>query len=191
MSGRFAAPLFAVLLAATAAACSKPAPPPVPPEATIKDIMDSKVDPAGDFLFESVQQISDAKGVREKAPRTDAEWAEVRKNLQTLHDAPDYLVTPGRKAARPQDRSRNPAVENEPEQVQKLLDAQHADFVVRAQRLREAADLGLKAVEVKDKDALMRAALATDKACEGCHLHYWYPNDKRAHQAAKEEGVPE
>jgi len=28
-----------------------------------------------------------------------------------------------------------------------------------------------------------------DKACESCHLHYWYPNDKRAREAAKEDGV--
>ena len=46
-----------------------------PPEmlrtATIKDIMDSMVDPNGDFIFESIEQIADEKGVREKAPRTD------------------------------------------------------------------------------------------------------------------------
>ena len=51
------------------------------------------------------------------------------------------LVVPGRKAAEPGDRSSNPAVENEPEQVQKLLDSQHPDFVARAGRLREAATL--------------------------------------------------
>ena len=28
-----------------------------------------------------------------------------------------------------------------------------------------------------------------DKACESCHLHYWYPNDIRAREAAKEDGV--
>ena len=28
-----------------------------------------------------------------------------------------------------------------------------------------------------------------DKACESCHLHYWYPNDTRAREAAKEDGV--
>jgi hypothetical protein len=35
------------------------------------------------------------------------------------------------------------------------------------------------------------ALLSLDKACESCHLHYYYPNDKRAHQAAKEDGVIE
>ena len=96
---------------------------------------------------------------------------------------------PGRRAAEPGDRSTNPAVENEPEQVQKLLDSQHPDFVRRAGRLRDAATLGLKAVDAHDTKACLLAAItAIDKACESCHLHYWYPNDKRAHQAAQEEG---
>ena len=155
---------------------------------TIKDIMDSRVDPAGDFLFESVEDIADKRGITHKAPKTAKQWAAVRRQLQVLMDAPTLLTVPGRKAANPEDRSRNPAVENQPEQVQRLLDAQHADFVVRAGRLHDAAAIGMKAAEAKDPKALFVAISGIDKACESCHLHYWYPNDKRAHQAAKEEG---
>jgi hypothetical protein len=155
---------------------------------TIKDIMDSRVDPAGDFLFESVVEVSDAKGVHHKAPHTAKQWAEVRHQLQVLIDAPDLLNVPGRKAARPEERSRNPAVENQPEQVEALINAQHADFVVRAGRLRDAAKVAMTAADAKDSKALFKAISGIDKACESCHLHYWYPNDKRAHQAAREEG---
>ena len=28
-----------------------------------------------------------------------------------------------------------------------------------------------------------------DRACESCHRHYWYPNDRRAQDAAKEQGL--
>jgi hypothetical protein len=45
----------------------------------------------------------------------------------------------------------------------------------------------LKAVDAKDKDALFHSIESIDKACENCHLHYWYPNDKRAQEAAKQE----
>lgn len=155
---------------------------------TVKDIMESRVDPAGDFLFESVVEIADKRGITHKQPRTARQWAEVRRQLQVLIDAPDLLTTPGRKAARPEDRSQNPAVENQPEQIQRLMDTQHADFVVRAGRLREAAKIGMKAAEARDAKALFVAISGIDKACESCHLHYWYPNDQRAHQAAKEEG---
>jgi hypothetical protein len=155
---------------------------------TIKDIMDSRVDPAGDFLFESVEEISDAKGIHHKQPHTAKQWAEVRRQIQVLIDAPDLLDVPGRKAARPEERSRNPAVENQPEQVERLINAEHADFVVRAGRLRDAAKVAMQAAEAKDSKALFKAISGIDKACESCHLHYWYPNDRRAHQAAREEG---
>jgi cytochrome c556 len=155
---------------------------------SIRTIMAAKVDPSGDYLFESIADIADDHGITHKAPRTPAEWDAVRHHLQVLVDAEKLLIVPGRKAAEPGDRSSNPAVENEPEQVQKLLDSQHPDFVARAGRLRDAATLGLKAVDARDTKALFGAITAIDKACESCHLHYWYPNDERARQAAQEEG---
>jgi hypothetical protein len=157
--------------------------------ATIKDIMDSMVDPNGDWVFESVQEISDERGVIVKAPKTDGEWEDVRRHLFVLLEAPNLLVMDGRKVARPEDRSRNPRVENEPEQVQKLLDADRPSFIRRARKLQDAAVLAMKAVDAKDKDALFLALDGIDKACESCHLHYWYPNDKRAQEAAKQDGI--
>ncbi len=155
---------------------------------SIRTIMAAMVDPSGDFLFESIADVADDRGVTHKAPTTSQEWEAVRHHLQVLVDAQRLLTVPGLKAAEPGDRSSNPEVENEPEQVQKLLDSEHADFVRRAGRLREAATLGLKAVDTHDTSALFAAITAIDKACESCHLHYWYPNDERAHQAAREEG---
>jgi plastocyanin len=151
--------------------------------------MDSMVDPSGDFMFQSVQEISDEHGITEKAPRTDAEWEEVRHHLFVLLEAPNLLTMEGRKVARPEDKSKAPGIENEPEEVKKLLDADRPSFIRRARRLQDAATLAMKAVDAKDKDALFRALDDIDKACENCHLHYWYPNDKRAQQAAKEDGI--
>lgn len=155
---------------------------------SIRTIMAAMVDPSGDFLFESIADVADEHGITHKAPRTEQEWATERHHLQVLIDAPQLLVVPGRRAAEPGDRSSNPAIENEPEEVQRLLDTQHADFVQRADRLRQAATAGMKAADARDTKALFTAITAIDKACESCHLHYWYPKDKRAHQAAKEEG---
>jgi hypothetical protein len=153
--------------------------------------MDSMVEPSGDFVFESVQEISDEHGISEKAPKTNAEWEGVRRHLFVLLEAPNLLTMEGRKAARPGDRSKNPAVENQPEEIQKLLDADHPSFVRRARRLQDAAALAMKAVDAKNKDDLFHAIDRIDKACENCHLHYWYPNDKRAQEAAKEDGITE
>jgi len=157
--------------------------------ATIKDIMHSMVDPSGDFLFQSVQTIADEHGVREIAPHTDEEWENVRERLMVLHEAPNLLQ--GRRAARPTERSKNPQVENEPEEIQQLLNADRPTFIRRAQKLQDAATVAMKAVDTKDKDALLLGLDGIDKACESCHLRYWYPKDKRAQEAAKQDGVVE
>ena len=56
------------------AACNKPQPapagPPFRPTASIKDIMDSLVDPSADVLWESVATIVSAKGTEERRPKT-------------------------------------------------------------------------------------------------------------------------
>ena len=157
--------------------------------ATVKDIMHSMVDPDGDFLFHSVQTIVDRRGVTEIAPHTDAEWENVRERLMVLLRTPELLR--GRRAAHPTDRSKNPEVESEPEDIQKLLDTDSATFLRRAQGLHDAAAITMKAADAKDKDALLLGLDRIDKACESCHLRYWYPKDERAHEAAKEDGIIE
>ena len=72
-----------------------------------------------------------------------------------------------------------------------MLDADSADFLRRARRLQDAASVAMKAADAKDKDALFLGLDGIDKACESCHLRYWYPNDKRAHEAAKQDGILE
>jgi hypothetical protein len=151
--------------------------------------MDSMVDPSGDFMFESVVEIADERGVTHKAPQTDEEWEAVRNHALVLLEAPNLLIMEGRKVAQPGERSKNPQVELQPEEIQKLIDGDRGSFVRRARRLQDAAVLAVKAAEAKDKDALFHSIESIDKACENCHLHYWYPNDKRAQEAARESGL--
>ena len=144
-------------------ACTKAPSPAQAPDllrpATIKDIMDSMVNPSGDFVFESVQQISDEHGItRKSADRPMPNGRRVRRHLFVLLEAPNLLVMEGRKVARPEDRSRNPEVENEPEAVQQVGGRPTARaFIRRARRLQDAAALAMKAVDAKDKDALFHA----------------------------------
>src|SRR5689334_17796027 len=102
--------MMAALIAGAAACKGSPRPAPAPDllrSATIKDIMDSMVDPSGDFVFESIQEIADEHGITEKAPKTDEEWENVRHHLVILLEAPNLLVMEGRKVARPGDKSKN------------------------------------------------------------------------------------
>ena len=171
--------------------CNRPAPP--DPElaatATIKDLMDAMVDPSAEYLFDNIVEIVDEKGIIDKTPKTDDEWKEVRRRALMLVEVPNLLVAPGRRVANPGDKAEYPEVELGPEQIQKLIDDDRDAFVRRARRLQEAATRALKAIDARDKAALFTQLEQVDKACESCHLHYWYPNDKRAQQAAREDGV--
>ena len=178
-------PLLGALLLLAASGCSKPP----PPHDTIQEYMEGVINPAGDFLFRSVEDVSDAKGTRLKAPSTDAEWKEVSERLAVMHAAPDVLTAQGVKVAPPGFKAEHPPIESEPAWIQQALDNNRADFNRRAFRLRTAADKGMDAVALRDPRALERALDGIDKACESCHLHYFYPNDKRAQQAAKEDGI--
>lgn len=155
--------------------------------ATIKDVMHSMIDPNGDFVFQAVTESADEHGAHENAPKTDAEWEDLRQHLAVLAEAPGLLE--GRKAARVRDRSRNPQVESEPEQIQAVLDSDPASLARRARKLQDAAKQAMQAVDARNTAALLKSIDSIDKACEGCHLHYWYPNDKRAREAAKEDGI--
>ena len=181
--------LASALLAGAGCSRSQPAQPVEPAllsPATIKDIMDSMIDPSADFLFESVATIGDDQGIREIAPQTGEEWREVRRRAMVLLEAPNLLIMPGRVVAGPNDNAQNAAMELEPAQIQALIDADRPAFITYARGLQDAAMLALRASEAKNKDALFSASERIDKACENCHLKYWYPKDQRAQDAARQ-----
>src|SRR5215475_1149445 len=115
--------IMIAILALAASACTKAqsTQPDLMKPATIKDIMDSMVDPSGDFMFESVVEIADERGITHKAPQTDEDWEGVRQHALVLLEAPNLLVMEGRKVAKTGEKSKNPQVELEPEQIQKLV----------------------------------------------------------------------
>src|SRR5207237_5099408 len=67
--------------------------------ATIKDIMDSMVDPGSDVIWDSVETVVSAKGTEEKMPRTDEEWKNVRRHAIMLIEAKNRVLIPGPKVA--------------------------------------------------------------------------------------------
>src|SRR5262245_45134129 len=57
------------------------------PTATIKDIMDSVVDPSADYIWESVSTIVTKAGTEERRPRTPEDWKQVRRRAIALIEA--------------------------------------------------------------------------------------------------------
>ena len=156
---------------------AKAEPPPAPQfrlDATLKDIMDSLVDPSADYIWDAVATTVTAKGKEEKYPRTDEEWKEVRRRAIHLMEASNLLLIPGRHVAKPGEKG-DPRVELPPEQIEALINQDRANFTKLANGLYDSVLPALRAIEAKDKDALLEAGDAIDRACESCHFTYWYP----------------
>lgn len=171
-----------LLLFACACTGSQPAAlsqPEFRPTATIKDLMDSIIDPSADELWESVATTVDATGIHEKFPRTDEEWIAVRRDAIRLLEGSNLLLIPGRHVAKAGDKSENPGIELEPEEMEALIDQDRETFYKLANGLHDSVMVSLRAIEAKDKDALLDSGTAIDQACENCHVKYWYPNEAK------------
>ena len=155
---------------------------------TIKDIMDSMVDPGADTLWDSVETIVSAKGVEEKFPRTDEEWKNVRRHAIMLLEATNLLQIPGRHVAKPGEKADDPKVELAPEQIETLISQDRGSWIKFAHGLHDATMEAFKAIEAKDVEGLLNAGDGIDQACEKCHLKYWYPNEAKAAEA-QSQGV--
>jgi hypothetical protein len=143
--------------------------------ATVKDIMDSIVDPNADFIWDSVSTSVTAKGIEEKAPKTDDDWKELRRHTIALMEATDLLQIPGRPVAKPGEKAENPQVELSPEVIKTLIDSDRRAWIDFNHGLHDATAKILLAVDKKDVAGVLDAGDGIDKACENCHKQYWYP----------------
>ena len=146
------------------------------PTATIKDIMDAIIDPSADVVWESVQTIVTPAGTDERMPKTDEEWAAVRRGALRVVEGTNLLMMPGRHVARPHEKSETPGVELEPEEIEANLNKDRAQWNKLAKGLYETGMEALKAIEAKDVSSLIDIGGRMDMACENCHMTYWYPN---------------
>ena len=173
--------LLVVPMVYLAVSCAAKPETPAAPEynivATIKDIMDSAVDPSADYIWESVGTEVSAKGVIEKAPKNNDEWKEERRRAVLLVEAANLLIMPGRHVAKPGEKSENPGIELSPEEIEDLINKDRPTFIRLAREFQATAIEQLKAVDNKDLQGLLKTGGDIDTNCENCHKTYWYPND--------------
>jgi hypothetical protein len=192
-------PIFATLL--ICAACSSQTAPPVetansaatsaPLEATatLQDLMRYEVDACADHIWDSVGSITTATGVVEREPRTDAEWAALRRDAVVLVEATNLLLIPGRQVSRAPFPSDGPGVFSSTE-IQQRLAAHRAEFNAFALALRATARKILTAVDARDPAALLSSGEQLDGACEACHVANWYPHEIIPRLPATPPGAP-
>lgn len=171
---RVLAKLPAAVLVLAAAGCAQDVGPEYRPTSTVREVMNSVVDPNADVIWDSVETIVTIEGTVHKAPKTDEDWAVLRRSAVTLAEAGNLLLIPGRLVARPGDQAGDPRADLNPEEIEMKRRQAPAAWALSANRLHDAALETLRAIDAKDVTALTNAGETLDAACESCHRDYWY-----------------
>lgn len=144
------------------------------PQATINEIMSLQAEPAADAIWNSVKTVSNASGVHEFRPRTDAEWGVIDRSARTLMGVAEFVVQPGRRVVRP-----GVAIEEggtlSADAIQARIASHRPLFAEKARALDVAAREALSAAQARDAARLLAVGGPIDEACEGCHLEFYYP----------------
>jgi hypothetical protein len=152
------------------------------PVLSVKELMEHIVDPFADWVFDSAVIDIGEKGVVETKPLTDEDWLKVERGALILAESANLLKMP-RTMVPAGDKSRNDAPggpELTPAEIEAKVKQDPAMWNRHADGLRLAALEALKTVKARDADGLFDVGDKLDKACESCHLEYWYPGDKKA-----------
>jgi len=178
----------AVLVAAfLIAGCSAPAPAPAPenppsaeppyrPVATIREVMNSVIDPSVDEVWNAVKSVVDDGTLTEHAPMTDEDWAAVRRHALIVSEAANLLMLPNRPVAAPGAPSLAPGIELTPEEIRGLIDKNPEGWNFYVQQLQDSMTPAIAAIDAKNPQALFDAGEKIDQTCENCHQVFWYPN---------------
>ena len=180
---RHAAAAVVLVAASLLAGCAAPAPeqpppadPPYRPVASIREVMNSVIDPSVDEVWNSVATVIDDGRMTDRAPATDEDWAEVRRHALIVSEAANLLLMPDRPVAPPGAPSLAPGVELAPEEIRSLIDKNPDGWNLYVQELQDSLKPALAAIDAKNPQALFDAGEKIDTTCENCHQVFWYPN---------------
>jgi hypothetical protein len=145
---------------------------------TVKDIMESIIDPSADVIWGAVGTVVDKEGIHEAFPKTPEEWLEVRHAAIRIIEGGNLLIMPGREAAPAGAISEAPGVELEPAQITPLINQNRKSFDAFAGALQALGVEALRASTARDTDLLLDIGARMETVCEGCHQTFWYPAAK-------------
>jgi hypothetical protein len=115
--------------------------------ATVKQIMNGIIRPAAGAIWESVSTTVSERGIEEKMPRTEEEWASVATSAATLVESANLLMVGDRAV----DRDEWPKM---------------------AGAMADAATKALKAAEAKSVDGILAVGEEINTTCDKCHERY-------------------
>jgi hypothetical protein len=147
---------------------------------SVKDIMESLIDPSADKLWGAVGTVVDEHGIQELSPKTQEEWFDLRRAAVRIIEGTNLLMMPGREAAPVGTKSEAPGVELEPAEITALIKKKRTSFNAYAMALQALALEALRASEAKNADLVIEIGGRMEDVCENCHKTFWYPQPKHA-----------
>jgi len=164
------------------------------PVLSVKELMEHIIDPTADWLFDAAVVDVTASGTTTSVPKTDEEWLRVERGAMLLAEAsnllkmPRAMAPPGTAGSLPV-TSGEPAPELTPAEIEAKVNANRDLWNTHADELRTVALASLAIVKARNVDGLFQIGSDIDKACENCHLEFWYPGDKEAVLADQKKKV--
>jgi hypothetical protein len=167
---------------------------PLKPIAGVQDVMAAMIDPAADFLWESVSTTVTRGKTVEKQPRTDEEWAEVRRQAIVLTEGANLIMMDGRHVVKEGAQLEDHGTPGNltAQESEKAIAEDRAAFLAFSTALRDVGVQMLAAADSRNPQGLVDAGDTLDQVCEGCHLKFWYPgqNIPQFPDQAPEEDTP-
>lgn len=152
------------------------------PVVSVKEFMRYTIDPLADNIFDAVSWDISRKGIIATQPRNDEDWEKVKVGAITLAEGVYLLKVP--RPFTPAGDVNNSTGPNPPElsptQIKAKLDKDPVLWDAKIEALRNVALEVMDVANKKDVNALFEASEDLDRACEACHLEYWYPGDRAA-----------
>lgn len=173
---------------ATPASTSTAAPPRAPapalwgdmtPIVSVKELMRDMLDPASDYIFDSVSSTITKDGAVDHVPTTQADWDKLRAGAVMIAEGV-YLLKVPRPFAPPGDENNSTGPDPEelsPAQITAKLEKDPVLWNAKIEALRNVGLEVLDIVKRKDVKELWDASENLDHACENCHLEFWYPGE--------------
>jgi len=152
------------------------------PVLSVKELMEHIVDPVADWIFDAAVIDVSEKGTVETLPLTDEDWTRVERGAMILAESANLLKMP-RTMVPPGDESlkkESGGPELTPAEIEAKIKKDPNLWAKHADGLRQVAIESLAVIKSRDAQALFDVGDRIDKACESCHLEYWYPGDKKA-----------
>jgi len=147
-----------------------------PVYSSIKELMESIIDPSADVVWGAGGTVVDRDGFHELAPKTEEQWLDVRRAAVRIIEGGNLLMMPGREAAPAGTKSETPGVELEPAEISALIKKNRKDFDGFAKALQGVGLEALRASDTKNAALLLDMGARMDAVCESCHQTFWYPN---------------